>query len=147
MHQNHYFEGTVQDQLHASNLVESLSMLVVFLEIKLLLRQRNFDIGKVYLRVVFSVLFCNRVSRQAPDKESRPSPYSSFPNSQLVLSSHQPRTFVCLYWSGDTQQQIPLLLAKSALSCNPTAQITLSPTHSHPWVLPKWPQASLVQTL
>ena len=32
MHQNHYFENMVQDQLHASNLVESLSMLVVFLK-------------------------------------------------------------------------------------------------------------------
>ena len=41
MHQNRYFECTVQDHIHSSNFVESLSMLVVFLEKKLLFRQKE----------------------------------------------------------------------------------------------------------
>ena len=46
-----------------------------------------------------------------------------------------------------THQQIPLLLAKSALSCwmYPTAQIALSPTPSHPWVPPEWPYCQQAQ--
>ena len=38
-----------------------------------------------------------------------------------------------------THQQIPLLLAKSALRCwmYSTAQTTLSPTTNHPWVPPE----------
>ena len=41
---------------------------------------------------------------------------------RLLLSSHQHRALVCLFWSGNlhstvpTHQQIPLLLAKSSLS-------------------------------
>ena len=46
-----------------------------------------------------------------------------------------------------THQQIPLLLAKSALSCwmYPTAQITLYLTPSHPWVPPEWPYCQQAQ--
>ena len=44
-------------------------------------------------------------------------------------------------------QQIPLLLAKSALSwwMYPIAQTTLSPTPSHPWVPPEWPYCQQAQ--
>ena len=46
-----------------------------------------------------------------------------------------------------THQRIPLLLAKSALHywMYPTAQITLSPTPSHPWVPPEWPYCQQAQ--
>ena len=55
----------------------------------------------------------------------------------LALSSHQHRTFTAYFdletYTVLTHQQIPLLLAKIALSCwmYPTAQTTLSPTPSH----------------
>ena len=65
---------------------------------------------------------------------------------RLLLSSHQHRALVCLFWSGNlTPQRIPLLLAKCALNCwmYPTAQTTLFPTPSHPWVTPEWQASSL----
>ena len=43
------------------------------------------------------------VSRRAPDKEARPSPYHLFLTPVPALSSHQLRTLICLFWSGKQQ--------------------------------------------
>ena len=93
------------------------------------------------------------VSRRAPDKEAWPSLYISL--LFLLLGRRYHLTSIEL-WSAYfdlktytmlTHQQIPLLLAKSALSCwmYPTAQIALSPTPSHPWVPPEWPYCQQAQ--
>ena len=76
-----------------------------------------------------------------------------FLNPRMTLSSHQHRTLVCLFWSGNldctvlTHQRIQLLLAKSAFSCcmYPTVQIALSSTASHDWVPPEWPSCQQAQ--
>ena len=54
---------------------------------------------------------------------------------------------ICCFTVSTVNQQIPLLLTKSALSCwmYPTAQTTLSPTPSHPWVPPEWPYCQQAQ--
>ena len=84
------------------------------------------------------------VARRAPDKEARPSPYhycSLLLDWRYHLTSIELRSayFDLETYTVLTHQQIPLQLAKSALSCwmYPTAQITLSPTPSHPWVPPE----------
>ena len=70
-----------------------------------------------------------------------------------AISSHQHRTLVCLFWSENlhctvlTHQQIPLLLAKSALSCwmYPTAQIVFFPHLPIPGFPPEWPYCQQAQ--
>ena len=92
------------------------------------------------------------VSRRAPDKEALPSPYHycslllwrryHLTSKELLSAYFDLETYTVI-----THQRIPLLLAKSALSCwmYPSAQTTISPTPSHPWVPSEWPYCQKAQ--
>ena len=93
--------------------------------------------------MIFVCLFCNRgdtyYSITAGSRQgSLAKPLSLlFLTPRPVISSHQHRTLVCLFWSENlhtllTHQQIPLLLANLSCRMYPTAQIAFSPTPSHP---------------